>query len=113
MTKATTKFVAAIAAVLALLLASLPVDAQWTGLSRSGPHRGHARHFLGAVPYYGYGGYSGYVAMPAEDPEMAVTYVTPITVAPPPAALTCHRSEQVVTVPAEEGGTRDIRITRC
>jgi hypothetical protein len=31
----------------------------------------------------------------------------------PPRALTCQRTEQVVTVPAEEGGTRDIKITRC
>jgi hypothetical protein len=109
------KFMTATAAVLALLLllASLPVDAGWTGISRAKPHRGHARNLLGGGPYYGYGGYGGDVAMPAETPETAMTYVTPIMVVEPPPALTCHRTEQVVTVPAEEGGTRDIKITRC
>jgi hypothetical protein len=116
MTRTKTKFVAATAAVLALLLASVPVDAQWTGISRAGLHRGHARHLLGAGPYYGYGGYGGYggdVAMPSEAADMAVTYVTPILVVEAPPALACHRTEQVVTVPTEEGGARDIKITRC
>jgi hypothetical protein len=107
------KFMTAAAAALALLLASAPIEAAWTGLSRAKLHRGHARNLLGAGSYYGYGGYGGYGAMPAETPEAAVTYVTPIWVAEPPPALTCHRTEQVVTVPAEEGGTRDIKITRC
>jgi len=106
------KFMTAIAAGLALLMVSLPVDARWSGISHPGPHRGHARHLLGAGPYYGYGGYDGDVAMPAEAPEVALTYITPLMIEPP-AALTCHRTEQVVTVPAEEGGTRDIKITRC
>jgi hypothetical protein len=102
-----------VAAALLLLLASVPLEAGWTGISHARLHRGHARNLIGAGPHYGYGGYGGYVAMPAETPETAVTYVMPIVVAEPPPALTCHRTEQVVTVPAEEGGTRDIKITRC
>jgi hypothetical protein len=31
----------------------------------------------------------------------------------PPAMLTCKRSQQVVNVPSWDGGTREVRITRC
>jgi hypothetical protein len=31
----------------------------------------------------------------------------------PPPALDCHRSHETVTVPSEDGGTREIKITRC
>ncbi len=34
-------------------------------------------------------------------------------VIPPPPPLTCSRSRETVTVPAESGGTREITITRC
>jgi hypothetical protein len=31
----------------------------------------------------------------------------------PPAAIACSRSQEVVTVPSEDGGTRPITVTRC
>ena len=31
----------------------------------------------------------------------------------PPHALSCDRSEAMVTVPSEDGGTREIKVTRC
>jgi hypothetical protein len=31
----------------------------------------------------------------------------------PPQALSCHRTQEIVQVPSEEGGTRKITITRC
>jgi hypothetical protein len=38
---------------------------------------------------------------------------TVVFVAEPPRALSCQYSQQIKTVPAEGGGTRDITITRC
>jgi len=32
---------------------------------------------------------------------------------PPPPPLSCHHSQETVTVPSEDGGDRQIRITRC
>jgi hypothetical protein len=37
--------------------------------------------------------------------------IDPVIPAPPP--LTCSRSRETLTVPAESGGTREITITRC
>ena len=31
----------------------------------------------------------------------------------PPTMLTCKRSQQTVTVPSWDGGTKEVRITRC
>jgi len=49
---------------------------------------------------------SGSVVDDAESP-------TVIYVALPPQALSCHRSREIVSVPAEAGGTKAITITRC
>ena len=62
---------------------------------------------LYAYPPYTYGNMdsnvaNGYTATP-----------TVVYVAEPQRALTCQYSQQVKTVPAEGGGTRDITITRC
>jgi len=32
---------------------------------------------------------------------------------PPPPPLSCHHSQETITVPSEDGGDRQIRITRC
>lgn len=62
---------------------------------------------LYAYPPYTYGNMDSYVANGyAATPT--VVYVTE-----PQRALTCQYSQQVKTVPAEGGGTRDITITRC
>jgi hypothetical protein len=42
------------------------------------------------------------------------TYPGTLGFAPEPIlAPVCHRSEEIVRVPSEAGGTREIRITRC
>ncbi len=33
--------------------------------------------------------------------------------AEPPVALTCKRSQQIVSVPSWDGGMKEVRITRC
>jgi hypothetical protein len=44
----------------------------------------------------------------------SATYPGTADVAPEPiAAPVCHRSEQIVKVPAEAGGTREIKIINC
>jgi phospholipase/lecithinase/hemolysin len=42
------------------------------------------------------------------------TYVTnPPTLTPYVSALSCQRHEQIVTVPSEDGGTRQVNVRRC
>ena len=62
----------------------------------------------GLWPYYGY----DYVPTNASGDVDATTYATPgpTGVLPAPA---CQRSEEMVTVPSEKGGTRQIKIIRC
>jgi len=64
--------------------------------------------FGGLWPYYGY----DYVPTDASGDIDATTYATPgpTGVLPAPA---CQRSEEMVTVPSEKGGTRQIKIIRC
>jgi hypothetical protein len=59
--------------------------------------------------------YSGYDYVPT-DAFGDMTYATPETagfVPGPPPAPACQRSEEIVTVPSEKGGTRQIKIVRC
>jgi hypothetical protein len=42
-------------------------------------------------------------------PPTDVVYSVP----QPPRALNCHRSIETLTVPSEDNGTREIKITRC
>jgi hypothetical protein len=60
-------------------------------------------------PYdYDYGPTDGYNDMDT------TTYPTTVGVVPEPEpAPVCHRSEEIVKVPAEGGGTRQIKIIRC
>jgi hypothetical protein len=95
------------AALAALLIATSATMAH--GHGGHAHYHGHRRGVFGAWPYYG-----GYVAAPAYAP--AYTYAQRpevIYVAEPPRALSCHHSEQTVTVPAEAGGTRTITVDRC
>ena len=98
----------------ALLLAPLPATARWHGFPRAGLHRGHLYTPAAPWPFYGYGGYGGYVALPDYAPEI-VSYAAPPVpiVMQAPRVLNCQRSREVVTVPAEAGGTREITVTRC
>ncbi len=71
--------------------------------------------------YHPFGGYlAGYgYELPGayfEGFEPALAAFPPLRidpVIPPPPPLTCSRSRETVTVPAESGGTREITITRC
>ncbi|HZQ11486.1 MAG TPA: hypothetical protein VFB31_01610 [Pseudolabrys sp.] len=104
---------AGLAFAAAWLVAALPAEA--LGIVRAHPrlhHHGFAHRLVAPFPY---GDYGGYIATAPYGDQPAVTYVAapePIIVQPP-RVLSCQRSEQVVTVPAEAGGTRDIRVTRC
>ena len=84
-------------------------------------HGAHAFHFSNHFrasrhhgAYGAYGGwplYGGVVAVPPYMPEDTATYAPPATVVyvpEPPQALSCHHSEQTVTVPAEAGGTKQL-----
>jgi hypothetical protein len=62
----------------------------------------------GLWSYYGY----DYVPTDAFGDINATTYATPETIGLLPAPV-CRRSEEIVTVPSEGGGTRQIKIIRC
>jgi hypothetical protein len=72
--------------------------------------------FRKAFAIGGFWPYYGYVPTDAFGDIDAMTYTVPETVGflpePPPAPV-CHRSEEIVTVPSENGGTRQIKIIRC
>lgn len=120
---------AAIMAASALaLLAPLPVLAighgfhghgHFSGHMHAGPYhyRGHGRYGpYGTYSYwpYSYGG--GVVVAEPDESEALLNYPpqpTVVYVPLPPQALTCHRSREIVTVPAENGGTAKVTITRC
>jgi len=64
-----------------------------------------------------YAGYPGYYYMPtySGDSSDDITGSVPVpTIIPPPPALRCEKSREVVTVPsAVDGSARQITITRC
>jgi hypothetical protein len=109
-----------------LLLAQLNVTANARG-NGSGVHSfhfsGHSnstfQHGHSARPHRAFGQwapYGGIVAVSPYAPDEAMTYTTPEPVVFVPIlqrALSCHKSKQTVTVPSEDGGTREITITRC
>jgi hypothetical protein len=111
------------AAVVASSVGMLLLAPWYTGASAHGTHSFHfSDHFratyhngrygaYGAWPFYG----GGIVAVPPYGSEGMANYAPPtvVYVPLPPQALTCHRSQQTVTVPSEEGGTRKITVTRC
>jgi len=81
-------------------------------------HGGHHHHAYGAYGYGAYGAwpYYGDSGILPYAPDSAVSSALPVQiiyVPEPPQALSCHRSEQTVTVPAESGGTRQITVQRC
>jgi hypothetical protein len=64
----------------------------------------------GVWPSYGY----DYVPTDAYGDMSGATYSETVGFVPePPPAPVCHRSEEIVTVPSEGGGTRQIKIIRC
>jgi hypothetical protein len=103
-------FVAVAGVTLAAALADEAAAAIRGGGFRLGQQFGRWQQqysYGGVYAPYGYG--AGLTA--------ASTYVASVPiapVAPPSLALTCKHSQEVVTVPMENGtGTQQIRITRC
>jgi hypothetical protein len=106
-----------VSALAMMLLAPLDVVASAKALGLHAFHfSGHfrsARHHRAQWPLYGYG---GLYAAPSDIPDDLTTYTTPQTVVfvrAMPLALSCQHSQEIKTVPSEDGGTREIKITRC
>jgi len=74
-----------------------PVTSEHNGTSRRVPAFGVA---WAPYPYYG-------------APDYLRGDLVDATVSPPEAMLTCKRSQQTVTVPSLDGGTKEVRVTRC
>ena len=126
---------AAIIAVFAMAMLLLaPASSVVNARGGFGGHSSHSSHFSGPGLFVGPGLsrhrqqarprgnfsqwplFGGYYAVPPYASDNIITYAMPeriVFVAVPPRALTCKRSVQTVTVPAELGGTREITITRC
>jgi hypothetical protein len=80
--------------------------------SAPAPHPGapgHHRVFR-RFPIFGVAAAPYYVA-----PDYGSDDLVEATAPPPepPTMLTCKRREEVVIVPSRDGGTREVRITRC
>jgi hypothetical protein len=105
------KIAGAVAAAAAVFLVA-PSAGRAHPHGHGGLHGHHAFH--GAWPWYG-----GYVALPPGMGVYAGGYgqtLAPLTVKfvpEPPRALSCHRSRQTVKVPAQDGGSSEITVTRC
>ena len=72
------------------------------------------RYRHGSFGYYPYGGLV--VADEAIGVEPVVNVSAPQPLGPvilPSYVLSCHHSQEIKTVPSEEGGTREITIRRC
>ena len=107
----TLKYAAIVAGLALLLPASLQTAAHARNFHFSNRLHG-AGHHGGGWPFFG----GGIVAVPPYVPVDAVNYAAPpriVYVPLPPRALTCHRTRETVTVPAQAGGTTQITVTRC
>ena len=93
-------------------------------LNRHSPRYGHRAY--GQHGGYGYLPYGGFVEANLPDyytPDYSNYYIDPISafatlhlldpVIPPPRSLSCKHSQEIKTVPSEDGGERKITITRC
>src|SRR5512136_1466192 len=107
-------------AILLLAPAELPAKSRSVGFrvpsfhsvrpalsNRLRAHLGTFRHFplfgdsIESAPYF------------APDYVSDVLLERFVSPAEPPRVLNCRRTQETVTVPAEDGGTRELRITRC
>ena len=59
-----------------------------------------------ATPDY----YFDYYARDYNGGDLITRFVVP---AEPRAWISCHRRQETVTVPSQDGATREIRVTRC
>jgi hypothetical protein len=91
--------------------------------NKHSPRYGHRAY--GQYGGYGYFPYGGFVEanLPDYTPDYSNYYIDPISafatlhlldpVIPPPRSLSCKHSQEIKTVPSEDGGERKITITRC
>ena len=67
-----------------------------------------ARHNQNQWPWYG-----GYYALPPDAlADGTVTSSVPVMYVPVRVA-SCHKVQEAMTVPSEEGGTKQVTVTRC
>jgi hypothetical protein len=67
-----------------------------------------ARHNQNLWPWYG-----GYYMLPADaSTDGDVTSSVPVMYVPARVAA-CHKVQEAMTVPSEDGGTRQVTVTRC
>ena len=102
---------AVVASMLAMLLLTPPEAANARAGGAHGfhfpNHHPSARHWARhRFPYYG-----GYLALSPYEPN--VTYALPQPIEFRRESYSCRYDRQVVTVASEQGGTRQITITRC
>jgi hypothetical protein len=85
----------------------------FSGHFRASHRHGHfARHNLNQNMWPWYGGY-GYYTLPASTyGDDAVTSSVPVMYVPVRVS-SCHKIQEAMTVPSEEGGTRQVTVTRC
>jgi hypothetical protein len=86
----------------------------WHGVAKHGV----ARH--GGGYWGGYGGYGGYGFLYYGTPQYYAEPVVDVSapqplgpVVPTSFVLGCKHNHEIKTVPSEDGGTRQITITRC
>ena len=99
------KGVFAVSVAATLGLATLPVEISAKEFGGHASHRafGHRLH-SGLVADYALG----------DEPVGFVSTSQPLSpVISPSTALSCHHSQEIITVPSEDGGDRQIKITRC
>jgi len=124
------KFASGLSAIAALLVAQPDIAAHAKG-GGTGMHSFHFsghfkpfqqhRHFARhnqSQRWLGYGSYGwGYYAIPSYDywyGNNDVTGSVPTTVIYAPVrAASCRKVQESMTVPSEEGGTRQVTVTRC
>ena len=104
-----------VASILAMLLLA-PLDT--ANARASGARRWHfpghhpsARHLTRHSARHRFPHYGGYVALPPYEPN--VIYALPQPIVFVRESRSCRYDRQVVTVASEQGGTRQITITRC
>jgi hypothetical protein len=82
------------------------------GMAHFAQHHRRGHQAFGLWPWYGYDApsypYDDSYSTPYDDSSSSAQVV-----APEPPRPACQHSEQTVTVPSENGGTREVTILRC
>jgi hypothetical protein len=93
-------------------LAILPIDVSAKGFGGHGFHG--ARHFSPAFVFGPFGGFVATDQIMSGAPVVNVSAPQPVgPLVSPTFVLQCHHTEEIKMVPSEEGGTREIKISRC